>query len=29
MLDGVDTGSQETLANHLLRLADQVLAEAA
>jgi hypothetical protein len=29
MLDGVDTGSPETLANHLLRLADQVLAEAA
>jgi hypothetical protein len=29
LLDGVETGSPETLANHLLRLADRVLEEAA
>jgi hypothetical protein len=29
VLDGVDAGSPETLANHLLRLADRTLAEAA
>jgi hypothetical protein len=29
VLDGADAGSPETLANHLLRLADRTLAEAA
>jgi hypothetical protein len=29
LLDGLDTGSPETLANHLLRLADRVLEAAA
>jgi hypothetical protein len=29
VLDGVDAGSPETLANHLLRLADRTLAEVA
>jgi hypothetical protein len=29
VLDGVETGSPETLANHLLRLADRTLPEAA
>lgn len=29
LLDGLDTGSPETLANYLLRLADRVLEEAA
>jgi hypothetical protein len=29
LLDGLDTGSPETLANHLVRLADRLLEEAA